>query len=121
MQQGTIDFPDPTAPANPEEVIRDEILSDLATRNADLLNYLRGRLKVTYRFLVEDVGREFAYVTADDARRILDADRRFDGVCRNFLGALFKGPGWKSTGAFHKSRTPGSHANRLLCWRFDGE
>ena len=124
MEAGLYDhmpFPD-TPPAPPtEEEKRDAVLADLGDRKAELLDWLRKKLVIIYRFRCEDVGRINAYVTADDARRLLDADARFDGMNRNFLGALFKASGWKPTGGFHKSETPGSHANRLIKWRYDGE
>lgn len=124
MEAGLFDhvpFPE-TPPAPPTEADkRDAVLADLADRKSDLLDWLRKKLVIVYRFRCEDVGRVHAFVTADDARRILDADERFDGMGRCFLGALFKAPGWKPTGHFHKSETKGSHANRLLCWRYDGE
>jgi hypothetical protein len=122
MQQQTL-FDEPSAPprANPEEAIRDEILADLGNRRADVLDWLRGRLKVIYRMRVDDVGREWAEVSADDARRIIDTDPRFNGVCRNFLGQLFLAPGWEFTGRRIKSRTKGSHANELKTWRWKGE
>ena len=61
---------------------------------------------------------------AVDARIILDSAPGVpppDELNRNFLGALFKAPGWEPTGAFSLSRTSGSHANRLVCWRYVGE
>lgn len=107
-------------PAPSEEQIRDEILADLGERRREVLDWLRRRLVVIYKLRCFDVGIANAWVTADDARRIIDADERFSGVNRNFLGALFKVPGWRSVG-FHKSETAGSHANRLMRWVWEGE
>lgn len=107
-------------PAQTEEAIRDSVLADLESRNAEILAWLRRRMVVIYRIRCEDVGQSEAFVTADDARAILDADRRFNGLCRNFLGALFRGQtGWVACG-WHKSETPGSHANRLMRWKWVG-
>lgn len=106
--------------ANPEEAAKEAVLSELADSNAAVLDWLRQRLKIIYRIRCYDVGVRQAYVSADDARVILDADPRFNGKCRSFLGALFKAPGWKPTGEYHKSTTPGSHANRLVAWKYEG-
>lgn len=103
-----------------EEQIRDEILADLGERRREVLDWLRRRLVVIYRFRVEDIGEANAWVTADDARKIIDADHRFDAVNKNFLGALFKVKGWRAVG-FHKSETEGSHANRLMRWIYEGD
>jgi hypothetical protein len=111
---------DPPAPPSEKE-IRDAVLADLGGRNADVLAWLRKRLAVIYRIRREDVGRENAYVSADDARKLIDRMPEFQGKCMNFLGALFKAPGWKPTGNYHTSTTPGSHANKLVCWRWEGE
>jgi hypothetical protein len=121
VNQGQL-FADPEpAPANPEEAIRDEVLADLGSRKRDVLDWLRGRMRVIYRMRAEDVGLAAACVTADDARRIIDAMPEFDGVCRNFLGSLFLADGWEFTGQRIKSKTKGSHANELKCWRYRGE
>lgn len=108
------------SPPSSEEQIRDEILADLGERRKEVLDWLRRRLVIIYRFRCEDVGKESAFVTADDARKIIDADERFKGVNKNFLGALFKASGWRAVG-FHKSETPGSHANRLMRWIWEGQ
>lgn len=67
-------------------------------------------------------GRELAFVTADDARVILDTTPGISkDMNRNFMGAIFKNDKrFKPTGQFYKSTTPGSRANRLMCWRYVG-
>jgi hypothetical protein len=57
-----------------------------------------------------------AYVTADDARRIMSRlGIRFNN--NNKLGALWKRGEWEWTGQRIKSETKGSHGNELKCWR----
>lgn len=123
MRQGEIDFgqhdPAPPTEPNPEVVARDAALRDLGDRYADTLRWLRKRLEVIYKVRCED-DREGAYVTADDARKIIDAMPEFNGVCRNFLGRLFLAPGWEFTGRRVNSKTKGSHGNELKCWRWRG-
>lgn len=128
-EQARVD-PDPPAQplprravANAEEVIADRTLATHESVRQELLDQLRQRMVVLYQQRLDAQGRELAYVTADDARLILDTDPKVPGpdeLNRNFLGALFKAPGWQPTGQYIKSRTAGSHANRLLCWRWVG-
>ena len=59
------------------------------------------------------------YVTADDAREALVALNVAVGTNLNFLGALFKTPGWEAFG-FTKSKTRGRHSNRVFRWRYVG-
>lgn len=110
-----------TSPWNPEAAIRDRVLDDLNETKASLLAWLRRELKIIYRRRAADSADGSAYVTADDARALLDNDPRVppaEVLNRNFLGSLFKGSDeWESIGDFHKSRTPGSHANLLRRWR----
>lgn len=54
-------------------------------------------------------------ISADDVRRRLEVLHP-DIEPGNWLGALFRGKEWQPVG-FTKSRTPGSHANRLVLWR----
>ncbi len=109
------------APVNPEQVVADAVLDDLAEVRRSLLNHLRARLATLYRQRLAAQGYDLAYVTADDARVLLDTDPRVpppDRLNRNFLGSLFaRAPEWEATGELIKSRTPGSHANLLRCWR----
>lgn len=110
------------APENPELVLRDAVLAALEGRYHSLLEYLRRRLRGLYEQRLERQGRELAHVTADDARLILDSDPNVpppDRLCRNFLGQLFRSPGWQATGSIIRSHTAGSHGNLLFCWRFE--
>ena len=113
------------APENPERLVADGVLDQHNRYRASLLDWLRGHMRSLYAQRLQSQGRGLAFVTADDARRILDADERVPGpdrLNRNFLGALFvKGAGWEATGEYTHSQTPGSHGNRLCCWRFNAE
>lgn len=113
----------PIAPDNAEVVVRDSVLVQFEVTRAGILTWLRGRMVVLYKQRVYAQGHGLAHVTADDARVLIDTDPRIPGadkLNRNFLGKLFLAPGWKWTGEFVKSRTPGSHANLLKCWRWEG-
>ena len=111
------------APANPEAVVADRVLEALEGKYKALLEWMRDRMRTLYFQREKSQGRELAFVTADDARLILDTDPNVPGpdrLKRNFMGSLFKAKGWEFTGQMIKSKTPGSHANRLLCWRYVG-
>lgn len=112
-------FPDPPT----EEDARDAALAALEVSRASLLKWLRREMKRLYAQRVIDRGYDRAFVSADDARKILDSDPKVPGpdkLSRNFLGTLFKGEkGWRACG-FTKSETPGSHANLLRIWRWEG-
>lgn len=111
-----------TLPA-PEELARDEALAGHEIRRASLLRWLRHEMRKLYAERVIERGHDAAFVCADDARQILDAEPRVpppERLNRSFLGTLFKGEkGWRACG-FTKSRTAGSHANLLRCWRWVG-
>lgn len=117
-------FPDPPAdPAPPplsEADVAAGVLEYLDGEYPDVLAWLRRRLVGIYRFRVAADGRDNAYVTADDGRRILPRCPYPVPECKNFCGAIFKAKGWRAVG-FHKSETPGSHGNRLMRWVFDGD
>ena len=108
-----------------EEEKRDVGMALAADSSRELLNWLRVQMVRLYRVskLVEQ--HEEPFVTADDARKILaeaiEAGTVARPKCMNFLGSLFKAPGWVPAGGFIKSKTPGSHANRLVKWKFIGE
>lgn len=113
---------------NPEIEARDRGMASAADvpDNARILDRLRDRMRRLYKIRrLTPMGGE-AYVTADDARIELDAAiergefERPQGKL-NFLGSLFKAPGWETEGGFIKSRTSGSHANRILKWRWIGD
>jgi hypothetical protein len=90
---------------------RDRILVAFDEAQGDLLAFVRSMLAAQY----QNTG---IAVTADDARAVL-AELERHGVAlpanRNFLGALFKAPGWRAVGS-RKSRSPGRHASRILAW-----
>lgn len=112
-----------TQPDNPEKVVRDEVLDGLESSRSRIIDYLRDRMRTLYARRMAAEGYRLACVTADDARHILDNDPRFPGpqeFNRNFLGCLFREEGWEWTGNLAYSRTPGSHANLIRCWRWVG-
>lgn len=111
-------FPARMAPDNPELEIRDAVLACLEDNYEPLLEWIRQRMRALYAQRLDKQGYELAQVCADDARALIDAEPRLKGVRRNFMGQLFKAPGWVWTGAFTKSRTAGSHGNLLMCWRW---
>ena len=113
------DIPEVAAPRTEDEVKAD-VIDHLNREYGPLLDRLRAGLVKVYRFRVLDVGAANAYVTADDARRLLDGYRGAKPACNNFLGSLFRAPGWQFTGDRVRSRTPGSHSNELKCWRYTG-
>lgn len=121
MTQPTL-YADP--PAEPAPLTEPEkaaaTLAYLEAEHHDVLTWLRVQLVKTYRFRLADnpLG---AYVTADDARQHLPRCPYTVPTCKNFLGALFKGAGWKAVGFLdHRSETPGSHGNRLMRWVYTG-
>jgi hypothetical protein len=109
----------------PETDKRDRGMALAADTNAEILDWLRVQLVRLYKLnRVVEPGE--AFVTADDARKYLEdaiAAGKFErpNGSLNFLGSLFKAPGWETTGGFVKSRTRGSHANRLLKWKWTGQ
>jgi len=106
---------------NPELEKRDEVLDQHEVNYGELLTALRKVLVTIYRFRAECDGSANAFVCADDARAVLDRMPGMDGVNRNFLGQLFRAPGWRATGQRVKSKTEGSHGNDLMAWRYEGE
>jgi len=112
------------ASPNPEDAVARAVLDSLEGRYHSLLEYLRARMAELYRRRLAAQGYDLARVTADDARHILDNDPRVPGsdrLNRNFIGQLFRGGAWESTGELIKSQTPGSHGNLLRCWRLKAE
>lgn len=71
--------------------------------------------------LARQVAQELAQgggeVTGDDVRRVL-AERHPEALegCLNYLGSVWERDKWAPVG-FVRSRTPGSHGNRLVQWR----
>lgn len=109
------------APQNVERDIRDRVLDSMEETRRSLLTWLREEMRSLYLRRLESHGRDLAFVTADDARVLLDNAPNVPGpdrLNRNFLGQLFRGEGWEWTGQLYKSKTLNSHANDLRCWRW---
>ena len=91
--------------------------------DTDGLEAIRGELATLYRRRLGAARGHYilpenheAFVTADDARRIMSRL----GICftnNNRLGSLWKRGEWEWTGQRIKSETKGSHGNELKCWR----
>lgn len=101
---------------NPEVAKANRVLARHEVNRKALFAWLRPQMQALYLRRVRELGAADAFVTADDAREIIDADPRYDGLNRNCLGSLFLGGAWIACG-FHRSKTPGSHGNRLTKWR----
>lgn len=107
---------------NPEEVVRDQVLDQMeeSELRAYYLELIRERMRERWQWL-STVSPGEAFVTPDDARIY------FERLCppppgelsRNFLGCVFRGEEWEFAGTY-KSRTSGSHANRLNRYRYIG-
>ena len=91
--------------------------------NAELLEILRVYLRSLYAYRANFLGDD-AYVTADDARAYLAArmerHKAMGFTNMKFMGSLFKPKEWVSTGKTIHSTTRGRHANRILCWQYNG-
>jgi hypothetical protein len=107
---------------NPELQARDFGIAKAAASNAEILDWLRGRMIELFRVRFA-ANPHTAFVTADDARRAFEMgvqSKIFDRPnCMNFMGHLFR-KGWRKTGNTIKSETRGSHGNELDCWRYVG-
>lgn len=103
---------------NPEEAARQRVLELHEYSSGQVLDELRAAMRRLYARRRSIQGGE-AFVTADDARLILDTDERYAHITnKNFMGSLFREKGWEKTGKIIKSKTAGSHANELKCWRW---
>ena len=95
-----------------EQAQRDRVLTRTEARYGRYLALLRGELART--------SRDHGAVSADDARRFMAAHPELGWPAgNNWLGALFRVPGWRCVGTT-LSRTPGSHANLLRTWVWEG-
>ena len=104
--------------SRPEEEKADATLRDFERRDTAWLDALRDELRKLYAARVNRLGEAMAYVTADDARRMMDRDPRLRppaGTSNNALGALFRTQGWEKLG-YTKSTTEGSHGNLIAQW-----
>lgn len=119
-------FRDPAPPSGPSEGEKRKekaIEKHENSSRAPLLRVLRNRLKLTYDLRVRKHGFE-AFVTADDAATLLkelpvDRDSEGNALPRNWMGALFKEPGWKFTGRTVPSLRPEANGRHVRCWRYE--
>lgn len=112
---------EPTAVQEPELEKKEAVLEKHADGNRVWLDPLRDHLKEIYASRVSTRGIAHAYVTADDARKLMKWNSKLappPGTSMNAMGALFRTRGWRKlrTNDEYKSTTPGSHGNRLDCW-----
>lgn len=106
-----------------EEAAKEHGMAVAAVTHAEILNWLRPKLVELYSFYA--LGDLDAYVTADDARRLIEdaldtGELKQRPECMNFMGSVFKGGEWEFTGKRVRSRTAGSHGNELRCWKWIG-
>lgn len=109
---------------NPELAARDKGMAIAAATNESPLEWLREQMRLLYawrsRCRPDDPK---VCVTGDDARVIIElafAQKRFERpASMNFMGSVFR-DGWEQTGERIKSKTAGSHANPLPCWKYVG-
>lgn len=97
-----------------EEAEKEAALDNLAELRADYLERVRAEM----RRWAED-GEP---ITPDDARAYFESlnPPPPEKLSRNFLACVFREPGWRVVGTY-KSETPGSHANRLNVYKWNGE
>ncbi len=124
-------FADPAAglplfvSAGPEEQAKARTALDrMAEERRVWLELVRSRLVALYLSRVATTGEERAHVTADDARRLMEAEpSRYAlpaGASTNLLGSLFRSAEWELIDREHVSSTEGSHGNILARWRWVG-
>lgn len=93
----------------------DVLLALLAHRHIDKLDWLRRQVRAHYQ-------QHMVPLTTDDCRPLIEAMERAgmsDPTNRNWAGCIFRGAGWRCVGFTH-SRLPGSHANLLRQWVYEG-
>lgn len=118
--------PDLFSPREPECAKAVSILDDMAERRRDWLRRMRNALASIYQVRVTKYGEgdPRCYVTADDARRLMEQHPRVwdlpAGASPNLLGSLFRSAEWKAIDREHVSSTTGSHGNILTRWRYVG-
>ena len=100
---------------NPELAQLALVLTQLEAHHPDRLAVTRAAMVRLYRERLMRHGLEIAGVSADDARRWLRDHPEYDRGNHNWLGALFRAPGWVRVGRI-TSTTPGSHGNELRRW-----
>jgi hypothetical protein len=97
---------------------------------APLIRFLRRELRKLYEARVRDIPGgampQIPFVTADDAVRILRGSRVVpqtdDGKDepRNWMGAIFKEPGWRYTGRSVPSLRKEANGRHVRCWQWEG-
>ena len=120
--------PDLFAPRAPEPDVRAgaDVLGRMAEERREWLDRMRAELVRVYRVRVDAFGEHDlrCYVTADDARRIMETRPGFAlpaGASPNILGSLFRAPGWeRSRHRDHQSSAVNGHGNPLYLWRYVG-
>jgi hypothetical protein len=97
-----------------------------ASGRAPLIRFLRAELKKLFQARDLQYCGDHAFVTADDAVRILKESKvvpqNDDGTDeqRNWMGALFKEPGWRYTGRSVPSLRKELNSRHVRCWRWEG-
>lgn len=88
---------------------------------ANYLRMVRARMRAIYRSRVGAYGADHprACVRPDDARAYFETLNPPAGMSRNFLGAVFREPGWTVVGEY-RSGTDRSHGNKLNEYRWTG-
>lgn len=107
---------------NPEEQAKEHILAVLQDLRQQYIEEIRHEM---IDRSVRRLGTRFedrSIVTPDEAREYFE--KHMDPppaseLSRNFLAGVFRGRGWETVGMM-KSRTKGSHANRLFAYRWRG-
>ena len=112
----------PEMPTLTEPQAKAKGMAIAADSKRTVLDQLRDAVRRKYLDLVRSGVR--SYVTADDGRELFEtmlANGHFERPhSMNFMGSLFAGSEWEFTGERIKSKTAGSHANELKCWRYVG-
>jgi hypothetical protein len=128
----------PKSPSEGEQRKEKALEKHEKSSRAPLIRYLRTELRALIRKRESLAGalRQFndstgtidgkAFVTADDAVRILKESKVVphteDGEeePRNWLGALFREPGWVFTGKTVPSLRPEANGRHVRAWRWEG-
>jgi hypothetical protein len=124
LQARTADLPLFATP-EPERAKAESVLDRMARERRAWLERMRAALAGLYEHRVTTWGalRHPAFVTADDARRLMRdmPDLALpEGASPNTMGALFRTREWECIDRGHVSTTIGSHGNLLARWRYVG-
>ena len=116
--------PDLFTPRPPERERAVSVLDRMADERRAWLERMRSEMAGLFLLRVEAWGNNSAFVTADDARLLMEGRPDLAlpaGASTNLVGALFKGGHWsRSYHRDHISNTPNSHGNDLYRWRYVG-